>query len=87
MLSRSVDSLSCSYDTNQTVLPVQIAGATVFVFWEPDLSSDVKKFPHEIFSVGGAIEVRCRHTELDMDNIAAHVTSYLRPLNNGKSNK
>ncbi len=72
-----------------TVICVKIAGATVFIYWDPDVSIDahIKKHYHKIYTVSGAIEVLCKHPKLDMDVIKSQVISYLRPsINNGLIN-
>lgn len=74
------------WDIEPAVFVVKVAGATVFVYWEPDFSGQGKPNPHEIFLVGDAIEVRCRHTELDMDAISSHVTLYVVPSSVSRAN-
>jgi hypothetical protein len=63
--------------SQSSVYMVKIASVTVYIYWEPHSASTLKQ-PHVIYPVLGALEVVCRHKELDIDHIEKHVKAYLR---------
>lgn len=69
--------MSLAEETFRGVRLVQIASASVYIYWAPGEKGAVA--PHEIFPMDGCIEVICRHHDgIDLDVISAHVKHYLR---------
>lgn len=60
------------------VIPMHVDDVRTTVLWDP--MEQPEQQPHDIYIVDRCMIVRCRHAELDMNNVLGDVRSYLTAM-------